>query len=140
MNDNNEMVTKGFLRDAFKEAIDSLATLINKSFQAMESRMGKMEADMGTMGTRMGTIEVRMGKMESGMAKQEDLLALVARVGEIERRLDGHDMRFKDIQENFDVVFAELKDIRRQLNRADTRAEVLDLQIRVTKLERKVER
>jgi uncharacterized coiled-coil protein SlyX len=122
MNDNNALVTKEFLRDTLRETFsefgDRFAVLINKSFQGME---------------------VRMARMESQMAKQEDLLALTARVGKIEQRLDGHDREFKDIHKNFDIVFAELKDIRRQLNRVDTRAEVLDLQVRVTKLERKVE-
>ena len=123
MNDNNELVTRGFLRDTLREvlgstinsaisdAVDGLAALINKSFQEMELRM----------------------------AKQEDLLALTARVSKIEQRLDGHDREFKDIHKNFDIVFGELKEIRRDLNKIDTRPEVLDLQVRVTKLERKAE-
>jgi hypothetical protein len=111
MNDNNELVTKGFLRDTFREGMENLTILINKGFQGVESRM----------------------------ATKEDLLALTARVRKIEQRLNGHDREFKDIHKNFDIVFAELKDIRRQLNRVDTCAEVLDLQVRVTKLERKVE-
>jgi len=96
MNDNNALVTKEFLRDTLRETFsefgDRFAVLINKSFQGME---------------------VRMARMESQMAKQEDLLALTARVGKIEQRLDGHDREFKDIHKNFDIVFAELKDIRK---------------------------
>ena len=119
MNDNNELITKGFLRDTLRVALsefgDSLAVLINKSFQ----------------------------EMESWVAKQEDLLALTDRVSKMEKRFEKHsvdsDREFKAIHKNFDIVFSELKDIRKQLNRVDTRADVLDLQIRVGKLERKAE-
>ena len=101
--------------------MDNLAALINKSFQAMEHRMETME---------------------SGMAKQEDLLALSARVDKIEKRfekyVDDNDGEFKAIHKKFDIVFAELKEIRKQLNKVDTRAEVLDLQVRLGKLEGKI--
>jgi polyhydroxyalkanoate synthesis regulator phasin len=41
--DANEIVTKGFLRKEFREIMDELALLINKSFQEMESRMATKE-------------------------------------------------------------------------------------------------
>jgi hypothetical protein len=93
----------------FRDAMDDLAALINEGFQGMELRM----------------------------AKQEDLLALTKRIEKIERYLDNHGREFKTIHKNSDVVFTELGEIRKQLNRVDARADVLDLQIRVSKLERK---
>jgi hypothetical protein len=68
--------------------------------------------------------------IESRMAKQEDLLSLTDRVEKVERHLDEHDQKF-------DAIFYEIKEIRREIQEVDTRAEVIDLQIRVGKLERK---
>ncbi len=129
MNGKTEAVTMG----VFREAMDNLASLVNKGFQAMEARMGALEFCMER-------IDSRAGMIESSMAKQKDLLlALTAHVDKIEKRLDMHNEEFKAIHKKFDIVFAELKEIRKQFNKVDTRAEVLDLQVRVTKLERKVE-
>lgn len=99
MNVNNEAVTKGMFRDA----MDNLTALINKSFQGMESRM----------------------------ATKEDLLALNERVDKIDRHLIEHDQRF-------DEIFHELKGIRREIKEVDTRADVVDLQVRVSALERQL--
>jgi hypothetical protein len=59
--DSDEVVTKGWFRTAFREGIDELAMLINKSFVGVESRM----------------------------AKQEDLLALTERVVGLEKEMKG---------------------------------------------------
>jgi hypothetical protein len=110
--DGNEVVTRGWFRDAFREGIDELAMLINKSFIGMESRM----------------------------AKQDDLLALAERVKAIEETVSGHDKEFMGIHDNFSVVFGELKSIRERLDRIeknDLRPEVIDLDLRVRKLEKK---
>jgi ribosomal protein S15P/S13E len=64
-------------------------------------------------------------------ASREDLLILTERVGKIERHLNEHDQKF-------DAVFYELKEIRREIKEVDTRADVVDLQIRVSKLEKRV--
>ena len=112
-NDDDEAMTKGWFREAMREAMGEFAVIVNKSFVGVESRMGRIES--------------RMGSVESTMAKQEDLLALI-------KRLD----KFEKYTENrFDDVYRELKNIREDIKRIDARAEILDLQIRVTKLEKK---
>lgn len=85
-------------------------------------------------------IMIQEGFMASAnqMAKQEHLLALTERVKLIEERLDGHDKEFKGIHDKLDATFSELKEIRKEIKEADSRADVVDLQIRVTKLEKKV--
>lgn len=81
-------------------------------------------------------IMVQEGFMET--AKQVDLLSLTERVTLIEEHLNGHDKEFRGMHGNFDMVFQQLKEIRNELKEADTRADVVDLQIRVSKLEKKV--
>jgi len=107
MNDTNEIVTKGFLRDTLRDAFSKfenrLAILLNKNFQDIEARM----------------------------ATKENLLALTERVDKIDRHLTEHDQRF-------DELFHEIKDIRREIKENDTRADVVDLQVRVGALERQV--
>jgi|GEM_PF-734484 hypothetical protein len=105
---DDEVVTKGWFREAMKEAIDEFAIIVNKGFVGMESRM----------------------------AKQEDLLALTARVDRFESRFDKFE---KNTDGNFDKVFLELKEIRKQINNneVDTRDDVVDIQARLTKLEKK---
>jgi predicted nucleic acid-binding Zn-ribbon protein len=64
-------------------------------------------------------------------AKQEDLLALTERVATLEKEMKG-------MHGNFDMVFQQLKEIRNEIKEVDTRADVVDLQIRVSKLEKKI--
>ena len=40
-NDENEAVTKGWFREAMREAIGEFAMIVNKSFVGVESRMGE---------------------------------------------------------------------------------------------------
>lgn len=72
---------------------------------------------------------VQQGFMET--AKQVDLSALTERVGGLEKEMKG-------MHGNFDMVFQQLKEIRDEIKEADTRADVVALQIRVAKLEKKV--
>lgn len=70
-------------------------------------------------------------EMEKRTAKQEDLLVLIQRVENIEK-----DLRVAD--NKFDAVFLELREIRNQIKEIDTRADVMTLEIRVGKLEKKL--
>jgi len=73
------------------------------------------------------------------MATAKDLLSLTERVKSIEERLAGYDKEFGGIHSNFDIVFTELKSIRERLDRIeknDTSAEVINLDLRVKKLEK----
>lgn len=81
-------------------------------------------------------IMVQKGFMAT--AKQDDLLALAERVEILEDRMDGHDKEFKGFHQKFDALFLELKEIRKEIKEADTRGDVIDLQIRVDKLEKKI--
>ncbi len=42
------------------------------------------------------------------------------------------------MHQNFDMVFQQLKEIRGEIKEVDTRADVVDLQLRVAKLEKKI--
>ena len=117
--DDNEVVTKGWFREAFREGIDELAILINKSFVGVESRMGQME---------------------SHMAKQEDLLALTERVKAIEITVYRHDKELMNIHGDFNMVIQELKSIRArldQMEKSDNSIDVVNLDLRVRKLEKR---
>jgi uncharacterized coiled-coil protein SlyX len=106
--DDGEVLTKGF----FREAMDELIFLISKSFEGMESRM----------------------------AKQDDLLVLTERVKEIEKIVKRHDKELVNIHEEFSTVISELKAIRERLDRiekSDFRPEVIALDHRIRKLEKK---
>jgi uncharacterized protein (UPF0335 family) len=66
-------------------------------------------------------------------AKQEDLLLLTERVTVLEKEMKG-------MHGNFDFVFQQLKEIREEIKETGTHADVVDLQLRVSKLEKKVEK
>jgi len=66
--------------------------------------------------------------IESRMAKQEDLLELTRRVDKLE----------KYAENRFDDLARELREIRHEIKEVDTRADVVDLQLRVNKLEKKM--
>lgn len=107
-NDDNDVLTKGF----FRQAMDKLIFLISKSFEGVESRM----------------------------AKQDDLLALTERVKAVESIVRGHDKELINLHGDFNIFFAELKAIREGLDRMeknDLRPEVIALDLRLRKLEKK---
>jgi len=109
--------------DGVQTKMGGLATQKN-----VDAKIDKSIGDLATM--------VQEGFAET--AKQEDLLALTDRVKSIEERLDGHDKEFRGMHQNFDMIFQELKAIREEMKEADTRADVVDLQLRVSKLEKKI--
>ena len=110
-NDDDEVVTKGWFREAMREAIGEFAVIVNKSFTEMESRM-----------------DTRFEKIESTMAGiKEDILALTQRIDKLEKYVDSR----------FDGISRELKEIRKEIKTIDVRADIFALRSRVTKLEQK---
>jgi hypothetical protein len=101
--DDDEAVTKGWLRDTLSDALkrttteiveimheaidkavrkgtDELAFLINKSFVGVESRMAIVESSMSKVEFSVAKLESSVSKLEFSTAKQEDLLALIKKV------------------------------------------------------------
>jgi polyhydroxyalkanoate synthesis regulator phasin len=109
-NDDAEVMTKGWFREAMRESIDEFARIVNKSFVEMESRM-----------------DARFGKIESTMATKEDILTLTQRIDKLE----------KYVNNRFDSISRELKEIRKEIKAIDVRADIFELRSRVTKLEQK---
>ena len=109
-NDDNEVVTKGWFREAMRESIDEFAMIVNKSFVEMESRM-----------------DARFGKIESTMATKDDIIALTQRIDTLEKYIDNR----------FDGISRELKEIRKEIKTIDVRVDIFDLRSRVAKLEQK---
>jgi len=81
--------------------------------------------------TAVGRLAIMVEEGFAATAKQEDLLALTERVTVLEKEMKG-------MHGNFDMVFQQLKEIRIEIKEGDARADVVDLQLRVAKLERKV--
>jgi len=71
-------------------------------------------------------------------------LALMTQKGfeGVARDIEALDVRLtkfeKYVENRFDAIAQELKDVRKAMAQADTRADVVDLQLRVSKLEKKV--
>lgn len=108
-NDDDEVVTKGWFREAMREAIGEFAIIVNKSFVEMEARM-----------------DARFGHIESNMATMaEDIRALTQRIDKLEKYVD----------QRLDAITRELKEIRKEIKVIDVRADIFDLRARVTKLE-----
>jgi len=79
--------------------------------------------------------------VEKGFAEAaQDLSALTERVGIIETIVKGHDKEFINIHGDFNMVIQELKTIRNrldQIEKYDAGVDVIDLDLRVRKLEKK---
>jgi predicted nucleic acid-binding Zn-ribbon protein len=88
--------------------IDELAVMINKSFEAVESRIGKIEARLTAVESRLDGIEGQMKSFKKYAA------------------------------ERFDSISREFKEVKLQIKAADTRAAVVDVEVRVDKLEREM--
>jgi tRNA(Leu) C34 or U34 (ribose-2'-O)-methylase TrmL len=100
-----------------KITLDRLATIVEEGFKKTQKGFKKAAAD-----TEQLAIMVQKGfeEMENRMAKKEDLYALTDRVGRLEER----------VEYGFDMVAQKFKEI-------DFRADILDLQFRVSKIEKK---
>ena len=81
--------------------------------------------------TSIGGLAIKIQEGFMATAKQEDLLALTERVVVLEKEMKG-------MHGNFNMVFQQLKEIKDEMKEADTRADVVDLQLRVAKLEKKI--
>ncbi|HUC01585.1 MAG TPA: hypothetical protein VMA75_01640 [Candidatus Paceibacterota bacterium] len=118
-----------------KMTIEDLAVKIDD----VQTKMGGLATHVDEkIDESVGNLAIMVQKGFAETAKQEDLLALTDRVKLIEERLDGHDKEFRGMHQNFDMIFQELKAIRQEMKEADTRADVVDLQLRVAKLEKKI--
>ena len=57
---------------------------------------------------------------------------------ELSERITILEKEMRGMHGNFDMVFQQLREIRNEIKEVDTRADVVDLQIRISKLEKKV--
>jgi hypothetical protein len=85
----------------------------------------------GVIDTAIGSLAIKVEKgfaaITKDMTKQSDLLALTTRVDKMEKYMENR----------FDDLDRELKDIRGKIAEADCRADVVDLQIRMSAVEKK---
>ena len=116
------------MREGFR-GIDRKFDGVDVRFDGVEARFeGKFEdlvqiANKGFQG------------IEERMVTKEDF---ALEIGKINDRLDGLEKEMRGMHQNFDAVFLEFKELRNEIKEVDTRAEVIDLQVRVDKLEKKV--
>jgi hypothetical protein len=107
--DDNELVTKGFLRttlrETINEAIDGLAATINKNFEGLESRM----------------------------ATREDLAALTQRVVGLEKDMKGMHDNFHIVF----AELKGIRDRLDRIEKNDVTPNIVNLDLRVKKLEKK---
>jgi hypothetical protein len=76
-------------------------------------------------------IKVQEGFMDIGKTIDETRSELAERITGLEKEMRG-------MHGNFDMIFQKFIEIRKQLEEVDSRSDVVDLQIRVAKLEKKV--
>jgi hypothetical protein len=128
-------------RDEMNAEIGGLHTKIDDLAINMKMRMDtlvtrdemnvKIDASVGGL-----AIMVEKGFAEAA----QDLSALTERVGIIETIVKGHDKEFINIHGDFNMVIQELKTIRNrldQIEKYDAGVDVIDLDLRVRKLEKK---
>jgi chromosome segregation ATPase len=92
--------------------IDELAVMTNKSFEAVEAQIAKGQEQITAHTAR---LETRMDKFEKY----------------VEGRFDGMENRFDDISR-------ELKEGKNRIKEVDTREAVVNLEVRVDKIEREL--
>ncbi|HUC01960.1 MAG TPA: hypothetical protein VMA75_03570 [Candidatus Paceibacterota bacterium] len=90
----------------------------------------------GMLDSAIGGLAIMIEKGFAATARQTDLLALAKRVDRLEARFDKFE---KSVNARFDAVFAELKEIRKELDVAKlkTQGDIASLDFRVSKLEKK---
>jgi archaellum component FlaC len=114
--------------------IDELAVMINKSFVGVESRIAGVESRLVGVESRLEGIETRLVKVETRLDSVE------TRLDSVESRLTGVEgqlISFKtNVEGRFDDISRELKENRNYIKEADVRPTVVNLEIRVDKIER----
>jgi archaellum component FlaC len=107
--------------------IDELAVMINKSFVGVESHIVAVESRITGVESRLEGIETRLVKVESRLDSVETRLTGV----------EGQLASFKTYAEGrFDDISRELKESRNYTKEADVRPAVVNLEVRVDKIER----
>jgi archaellum component FlaC len=100
--------------------IDELAVMINKSFVGVESHIAAVESRIAGVESRLDGIESRLDSVETRLTGVEGQLA-----------------SFKTYAEGrFDDISRELKESRNYTKEADVRPAVVNLEVRVDKIER----
>jgi hypothetical protein len=113
--------------DGLAAKMDGLATKAD-----VDRKIGDLAKKIDTkIDTSIGDLAIKIQKGFMATAKQEDLFALTERVVILEKEMKG-------MHQNFDAVFQQLKEIKDAMKEADTSADVIDLQLRVSKLEKKI--
>ena len=115
---NIKPTTKKMMIEDLAVKIDGLATRAEVN--------AKIDASVGDL-----AIMVQDGFADIGKTIDEIRSELAERITGLEKEMRG-------MHQNFDMVFQKFIEIRKQLEEADSRGDVIDLQIRVAKLEKKV--
>lgn len=89
-NNDNEPVTKGWFREAMREAMDEMAAMINKSFGSMESAMATKD-DMLTLTHRIDTLEKYFDHRFDGISRE--LKEILKEIKTIDVRSDIFELR-----------------------------------------------
>jgi hypothetical protein len=147
MDDQNEMMTKSM----FTESIEHLARLVNTGFMEMEKVMARKD-DLASMARKDDIVPLARKDDLVSLARKVDLIPLAGKddlvplrndmallreiVLDLAHRVDGIEKELRGMHQNFDAIFIELREIRNQINEIDTRADVVDLEIRVAKIEK----
>lgn len=131
-----------------------LTTMINKKKMTMDDLATKMDIDsaINKLGEKFSMkMDTAIDKLAINTDNAIGKLAIMIQKGfmdvnkkiadlrnELDVRITSLEKDMKGMHGNFDMVFQQLKEIRAEVKRVDTTADVVDLQIRVTKLEEKV--
>jgi outer membrane murein-binding lipoprotein Lpp len=107
----DQLATKDFVL----EAIENMARMMHAGFQSIESKIG----------IGMDSIDQRM-----------DILAHA--IVNLNERVDNLEKSIFAMHDLFDAIFTELRAIRQEINKIDTREQVADLEIRVSSLEKRI--
>lgn len=112
----------------------------------IEDLARRMDAAIGNLPTKMemgSAINTAVGNLAIIVQKEfvevnKIIRGLNDEINGLPGRITALEKEMKGMYGNFDMVFQQLKEIRDQLKDVDSPADVVDLQIRVGKLEKKV--
>lgn len=124
MENKNDLLTKREFKEIFFGEMGKVEERI------VERMTEKID---GSIDRAVGGLAIMVQKGFEGVAT--DIKALNVRITALETRLSKFE---KYVENRFDAIAQELKDIRKQIAQVDTRAEVVDLGLRVDKIEKKL--
>lgn len=126
-----DMIKKPKTIDDVLEKLDELATRVE--VDAKLSNLPTRDEMDAKIDATAGDLAIMIEEGFAVVAKQDDLLMLTERVVGLEKDMKG-------MHDNFAVVFGDLKNIRNRLDRiekSDTSIDVINLDLRVRKLEKR---